>query len=607
MSVTRLRPISLKDVTLVDEFWSPRLETNRRVTLAREYDLCARTGRLDAFRLNWRPGKPNKPHYFWDSDVAKWVEAASHSLATHPDPALARRLNRVIKLIAGAQQPDGYLNVYFTVVEPAKRWTNLRDWHELYCAGHLIEAGVAHFRATGRRTLLDVVCRYADHIDATFGAGKRPGYPGHEEIELALVKLFRVTGEPRHLALARYFIDERGRRPHFYDAEALARGEDPASWEWTYEKNQSHLPVREQREAVGHAVRAMYLYSGMADVAAETGDATLLAACRRLWRSVTRRKMYVTGGVGAVRRGEALGPDYFLPSQSAYAETCAACGFVFFAHRMLQIERNGEYADVMERALYNGVLAAVSRDGKRFFYENPLASAGDHHRQPWFDCACCPPNLARVLASLGSYAYSSTGRGVYVHLFIAGEATFIVNDREVRLTQRTKYPWHGTMAMTLSLASPDDFMVAIRLPGWCDRHDLRVNGRTVKATPRRGYLQIRRRWSSGDRIVLKLDMPVERVSPHPKVQDTAGKVALWRGPLVYCVEECDHGGDVRLLRLPDRMRVTARFNRRLLGGAVALYGGGGSGGKQVKLRAIPYFLWDNRRPGTMAVWLARGN
>jgi uncharacterized protein len=251
------------------------------------------------------------------------------------------------------------------------------------------------------------------------------------------------------------------------------------------------------------------------------------------------------------------------------------------------------------------VLAGVSRDGKRFFYENPLASAGGHHRQPWFDCACCPPNLARVLASLGTYAYSSNDRAVYVHLFIAGKARFIIDDREVSLTQRTRYPWHGTIAMTLNVASPQSFMVAIRLPGWCGRDDLRVNGRAVKATVRRGYLQIRRRWRNGDRVVLKLDMPVERVAPHPKVRDTAGKVALRRGPLIYCVEECDHRGDVRLLRLPDRMRVTTRFHPRLLGGAVALHGGGS--GKGEKLRAIPYFLWDNRWPGTMAVWLGRGN
>ena len=621
-----LRPLALQDVVIDDAFWSPRLETNRRVTVPRAHALCRRTGRLDAFRLDWRPGRPRKPHYFWDSDVAKWMEAASYCLAAQPERALQRRLEEVIALVAGAQQPDGYLNVYFTVVEPRKRWSNLRDWHELYCAGHLIEAGVAHYESTGRQTLLDVVIRYANHIDATFGPGKRRGYAGHEEIELALARLCGATGEERYLTLARHFIDERGRRPHFFDREARARGENPRrDWEWDYTKNQSHLPVRRQREAVGHAVRAMYLYSGMADVAALMGDRELQRATRRLWESVTERKMYLTGGVGAIRRGEALGPDYHLPAEGAYAETCAACGLVFFAHRMLQGEPDARYADVMERVLYNGLLAGVSLDGRRFFYENPLASAGGHHRKPWYDCACCPPNLARVLASLARYAYSAGKAAAYVHLYIAGSATFNLQQRPVRLTVETAYPWDGDVRLRLGLLAPMGFALMLRIPGWCNDYELWINGRRVRAPLRAGYLALRRAWRDGDHARLKLAMPVQRVRAHPRVADAVGKVALQRGPLVYCVEECDHGVDVRRLILPRRSRLKARYDGGLLGGCVAIEGGAavadvsgrnvplyrpqGDGGdrlRQVKLRAIPYCLWDNRAPGTMAVWMIEG-
>ena len=620
-----LRPIGLKDVAIDDAFWSPRLEINRRVTIPRAYELCRQTGRIDGFKLDWKPGRPKKPHYFWDSDVAKWMEAASYCLQTRPgDRALKRRLDHVIRLVAAAQQPDGYLNVYFTVVEPAKRWTNLRDWHELYCAGHLIEAGVAHFEATGERSLLDVVARYADHIDATFGRGrgKRAGYPGHEEIELALVRLYHATGEQRYLNLSRYFIDERGRRPHFYDREARRRGEDPRrDWEWDYTKNQSHLPLRRQREAVGHAVRAMYVYSGMADVAALMRDASLSRACRRLWDSVTARKMYLTGGVGAVRRGEALGPDYFLPAEGAYAETCAACGLVFFAHRMLQSEADARYADVMERPLYNGLISGVSLDGQKFFYENPLASDGSHRRKPWYDCACCPPNLARVLASLGRYAYSTNKRAIWVHLFIGGSATFTVGGRPVRLEVRTRYPWDGDVCIRVIVESPTRFPLMLRVPGWCRRYGVYANGRRAAPPVRRGYLELRRAWREGDEIRLTLDMPIERVHAHPNVVDAAGKVALQRGPIVYCVEESDHGVDVRRLILPQRAKLDARFDRRLLGGCVTVEGeaavatGTGRKGslygrcaelRRIKLRAVPYCLWDNRAPGTMTVWMLQG-
>jgi hypothetical protein len=617
-----LTPLALTDVTITGGFWQPWLEVNRVASVPHIHAMLKRTGRIDSLRLQWKPGDPNPPHIFWESDTAKWIEAASYSLATHPDPNLDRLLDETIALLAGAQQPDGYLNVHYTVVEPGKRWTNLRDCHEMYCAGHLIEAGVAHFRATGKRTLLEVVSRYADHIDSVFGPGKRTGYCGHEEIELALVKLYHATGEGRYLRLAEYFINERGRKPYLYEIEAAARGDTRPDWA-DPEYRQSHLPVREQREAVGHAVRAMYLYCGMADVAAETGAPTLLAACRRLWESATGRKMYVTGGIGARHHGEAFGADWELPNESAYAETCAAIGLVLFARRMLQIEADGRYADVLERALFNGVLAGMSRDGAKYFYVNPLASSGNHHRQEFFDCACCPPNIARLLASLGQNLYSAAGDALYVHLYAAGEARARVAGRQATLHVDTQYPWCGQVAMRLALDAPGQFGLALRIPGWCRKHKVTVNGKPAAARLVKGYATLRRPWQDGDEVVLVLEMPVERVAANPMAADDVGRIAIQRGPVVYCLEQCDHKAPVRSIFLADRAPLAACFDKRLLGGCVVVEGWGAAEDigkwkgelyrsppaadkmKRAKIRAVPYFLWDNRKPGAMAVWLPR--
>jgi len=618
----RMQPLDLTGVIISDPFWRPWLEANRHASIPHIYEMCQRTGRIDALRLRWKPGDPNPPHIFWESDLAKWLEAASYTLATHPDHPLDHRVDWVIGLLAGAQQPDGYLNVHYTVVEPGKRWTNLRDCHEMYCAGHLIEAGVAHFRATGKRHLLDIVCRYADHIDATFGPGKRAGYCGHAEIELALVKLYHATGQERYLRLAEYFINERGKKPYLYDIEAAARGDTKPDWA-TPEYRQSHLPVREQKEIVGHAVRAMYLACGMADVAAETGNATLLAACRRLWQSATNRKMYVTGALGARHHGEAFGENLELPNESAYAETCAAIGLVLFAHRMLQIEADGRYADVMERALYNGVLCGMSRDGQKYFYVNPLASAGGHHRQEFFDCACCPPNIARLLASLGRYVASADAGGLYVHLYASGEIRAEIGGREVALRTRTLYPWGGFTAIALAMTAPAAFALRLRIPGWCRKHKIAVNGKAVAAKVVKGYASIRRRWQSGDCVTLDFEMPVERVVAHPAAADDVGRVALQRGPIVYCLEQGDNKAPVRSILLPDKAPLAARFDKELLGGCVVIEGTGlapdlgpwkgrlyqplrdAGRPRRVKIRAVPYFLWDNREPGAMTVWLPR--
>lgn len=627
-----LQPVSLRQVTVQDPFWSPRIETNREVTLPHQRRMCR--DRIDNFGLTWKPGEPDPPHEFWDSDVGKWIEAAAYSLTTHPDPVLEAQVNEAVRLIAAAQQPDGYLNTYFTLVKPGQRWTNLRDMHELYCAGHLMEGAVALAEATGERALLEVMCRYADHIGRTFGrgAGKRRGYCGHPEIELALIKLHRATGEPRYLRLARYFVDERGQRPHFFEQEgdrSGAPGYHGQAWgPGGYAYGQAHKPVREQEDAVGHAVRAVYLYSGMADVAAGTGDTELLAACRRLWDSLTLRKMYLTGGIGSRHQGEALGADYELPNETAYAETCAAIGLVFFAHRMLQIEPHRRYSDVMEQALYNGVLSGISLDGRKFFYVNPLESAGGHHRQEWFGCACCPPNVARLLASLGRYIYSRSAAALYVHLYIGGTVETEAGGAKVRLHQATEYPWRGTIGLTIELpdAPPGgpSFALMLRIPGWCRRYALRVNGKPVAAPLRSGYAALRRRWRHGDKVALTLDMPAEMVAAHPAVADDAGRVALRRGPLVYCLEQCDHAAPVRSLILAPKAKLTPRFEPGLLGGIVTLHGkallpssapwkrhlyrpaGDSGNAKAVRIKAVPYAFWDNRAPGAMRVWLTRG-
>jgi hypothetical protein len=616
----------LTQVSLDDEFWAPRMGANRERTLPAVYRHLKETGRIDAFRLDWRPGAEPVPHMFWDSDVAKWIEAASYSLATHPDHALEARLSEVVKLVASAQQPDGYLNVHFTVVEPDKRWTNLRDCHELYSAGHLIEAGVAHFQATGERALLDAVRRYADYIGTVFGTepGKKRGYCGHEEIELALVKLYRATGEPRYLHLSGYFVQERGRQPYYFDIECRERGEDPGNfWARSYAYCQAHAPVEEQAEVVGHAVRAMYLYCAMADLAAELGDGELLAACQRLWEDLCLKKMYITGGIGPARHNEGFTTAYDLPNETAYAETCAAIGLVLWNHRLLQLDCDSRYGDVMERALYNGALSGISLDGERFFYVNPLASGGAHHRQDWFDCACCPPNIARLLASFGTYIYSQGEDGLAVHLYVQGETQAELRDgTRVLLRQQTRYPWEGAVRLTVDSQPPAEFSLRLRIPGWCRKYALSVNGKRVQPLIEKGYACLGRAWSPGDMVELALDMPVERMLAHPSVTHDAGRVALQRGPLVYCVEGVDHPVSVHELALSDAAQLQCNFDPDLLGGIVVIEGEATAADPSawrnalylpadevarfpVRMRAIPYYAWDNRDPGEMAVWLLR--
>jgi uncharacterized protein len=627
-------PLDLASVTIDDAFWAPRQRVNRERTIPHIYRQCQTTGRVDAFRPDWVPGPGIEPvrrpaggvsHVmFWDSDIGKWLEAASYSLRTNPDSALDALVDEVIALIAQAQHPDGYLNTWFTTVDPQNRWKNLRDWHELYDAGHLIEAAVAHYQATGKRTLLDVLCRYADHIDRTFGAepGKLRGYCGHPEIELALVKLARVTGERRYMELSRYFVDERGSRPHYFDQEARERGDDPAVfWAKSYEYNQAHLPVRQQPEVVGHAVRAAYLYTAMADLAGEYGDAGLLAACRRLWQHLTTKRMYVMGGIGTSKSNEGFTSDYDLPNESAYAETCAAIAMVFWAQRMLQIDLDRRYSDIAELALYNAVISGVSLEGETFFYDNPLASHGAYHRSPWFSCPCCPPNVARLLASLGEYIYAQSETDALVHFYVQGAGQFQLGGQPVTLRQETRYPWDGAVKITVELERPAQFGLRLRIPGWCAAPRVSVNGTPVDLTAdvENGYLRIERTWQSGDHVDLDLPMPVERLYAHPAVAADVGQVALRRGPLIYCLEQTDHDVPISRIALPETAELAAQFEPELLGGVVTVTGSAlafdDAGWKDAlyrttppatqpsTIKAIPYYAWDHRAPGAMRVWV----
>ncbi len=623
-------------------FWGKRVQNVREVIIPYQWKILndavpgvPKSHALANFRI--AAGLEEGEFYgfvFQDSDVAKWIEAASHCLRYYPDPDLESLVDAVIDHVAQAQQPDGYLNTYFTIKNPRGRWTNLRDNHELYSAGHFIEAGVAHFQATGKGKLLEMVVRLADHIEARFGdgLGKRRGYPGHPEIELALVKLYRAMKERKYLDLAAFFVNERGRRPLYFELEAKERGEERVPWSfWTPEYCQAHLPVREQREAVGHAVRAIYLYSAMADLAFELEDETLFAACRTLWENVTEQRMYVTGGLGSSAEGEAFTFDYDLPPDRAYTETCASIGLVFWANRMLRLEENRAYGDVLERALYNGVLGGVSLDGTRYFYVNPLTVFPEavqkrydlRHivsmRQPWFPCACCPPNIARLLASLPDYIYSQSGNSLSVHLFVASTLQTSLQGKGVSLTQETDYPWGEKVLFRVFPEEPFEFTLAIRIPEWCRDPRLSVNGGRLDLPLHlsQGYAKVKRFWKKGDVLELWLPMPVERVRAHPAVRDVAGKVALQRGPVVFCLEEVDNGPNLASLILPKDVKFSTTFEPDLLEGMVVisgeavresrqsqeLYSFARSERRKTFIKAIPYYAWNNRGAGEMTVWV----
>ncbi len=633
------RPLPHKDVRMTDGFWRDRMAVNREQTLPVIHERLKNTGRMDC----WRGDVPDEElhrHIFWDSDTAKWMEAAGFTLMGGRDAALEAEVDEIVDWMATAQAPDGYLNSYFLFAQPEGRWKNLRDNHELYCAGHLMEAAVAYHQATGKRKMLDMLSRYADLIGATFGTGQGQmrGYCGHPEIELALVKLAEATGTPRYFDLARYFVDERGRSPHYYDLEAVARGENPADW-WarTYRYCQAHEPVRDQRVATGHSVRATYLYSAMVDIGRRTGDAGLIEATRALWEDLTTRQMYIIGGMGTSDTLEGFTFAYDLPQETGYGETCSAIALAYFAQRLFELDPRGATIDVLERALYNNILAGVSADGRQFFQCNPMTAypyyspysrwngilADKHYRRvDWIDCACCPTNLVRMVAGVNGYVYAATIDTAFVNLYAASTARLAIGGAAVTLEQRTDYPWEGAIEIEVRAAAPATFTLALRIPGWCRDFKLAVNGSAVATEPTDGYVRLARTWASGDTVQLNLAMPIERMRAHAEIRQNTGQVAIQRGPVVYCAEEADNGPRLANLLLPRSAGLTAVRDPNVFGGMTAIKGHAlraeptqWSGGlyqpepavtyehRSQPFTAIPYAFWANRAPGEMRVWL----
>lgn len=643
------------EVHIKDTFWNRFTELVRETVIPYQWDaLNDRIADAEpsyAIR-NFRVAAGLEEHpyggmVFQDSDVAKWLEAVGYSLANHPDAELERTADEVIDLLAMAQHENGYLNTYFTIKDPGKQWTNLYEAHELYCAGHMIEAAVAYYDATGKRKLLDVMCKFADYIDSLFGLepGKMRGYDGHQEIELALVKLYQTTGEVRYLKLAQFFIDERGAEPNFLiedikqrDGFSLWTGRNmpiPKVEQLAY--NQAHKPVREQEVAVGHSVRAVYMYTAMADLARLTGDKQLLEACQRLWNNMIRKQMYITGGIGSTHHGEAFSFDYDLPNDTVYAETCASIGLIFFAQRMLKLEAKSEYADIMERALFNNVVGSMSQDGKHYFYVNPLEvwpkasekNPGRHHvkaeRQKWFGCSCCPPNVARLLSSLNDYIYtvSAAANTIYTHLFIGSVAQFELDAGSVTMKQESELPWKGNARFEFIEVPGAAVTLAIRIPSWCrEKAVLRINGEAADYNAKNGYAIINQNWQQGDIVEWEPVMEAQLTAAHPEIRANAGKVAIERGPLVYCLEEIDNAGPLAAVSLVTSSALEVNFDSKLLGGAIVIEAEGrldeqGSWQEEtpyrpyeqqqaslpVKLKAVPYYLWGNRQRGEMTVWI----
>lgn len=588
-----LHPVPFTAVTMEDGFWSRRLHTVKAATLSACLHQCETAGRIDNFaKAAGRMEGSFKGIYFDDSDVYKVLEGAAYSLMTWPDPELEARVDRIIVWIAAAQEEDGYLCTYFTLEEPDRKWKDMEK-HEMYCGGHLMEAAVAYARATGKRKLLEVACKVADHYDTVFGPGKKHWVTGHEEVELALVKLFQETGKSRYWKLALWLLEERG---HGHGKGMIWERED-----WGPAYCQDDVPVSEMDRVKGHAVRAMYLYAAMADVAAMTGNRAYESALNRVWAHVTERNMYITGGIGPSAENEGFTEDYDLPNATAYCETCASIGMVFWNHRMNLLHGDSKYADIVELALYNGVLSGISLDGDKFFYVNPLASEGDHHRVPWYDVSCCPTNLVRLLPSIGDYLFAVSDEGIAVNQYVQCCAKVEREEGSVKLSQETQYPWDGKVTVRIvSVEGRGTFALKLRRPGWCRSASLHLNGKPAAAMVNQGYWTLQRAWTDGDEVTLVMDMPAERVYAHPLVNANEGRVALQRGPLVYCMEQADHPG-IALdgIQLTDTSVFMAEHRSDLLGGVTVLIG---QDAENRPIQAIPYCVWDNRSPGWMQVW-----
>lgn len=622
--------VPFQQVKITGGFWHERLETVLTRTIPSQLKMLEKSDIRGSIKLP----KPVPPltiprmangftvQVFWDSDIGKWIEAASYALSHRRDPAVEAEIDAMVEDLALAQAEDGYLNCWYLQREPENRWTNLRDNHEMYNAGHLLEGAVAYYQATGKDRFLKVMERFCDHIAATFGPnpGQKRGYCGHQEIELALVRAWHATGQRKYLDLATYFIDERGALPHYFDLERDARGEPAKDYgQGTYEYSQSHLPVRQQTKVVGHAVRAMYMYTAMADLAAEHGDAALKSACEALWRDVTERRMYVTGGFGPSEHNEGFTKDFDLPNDTAYAETCASVAMVFWAARMLNLDLDSQYADILELALYNNSLAGLSRDGEHYFYDNKLESEGSHHRWAWHRCPCCTMNVARLVASVSGYFYGLAETEIAVHLYGGATTTLPVAGGNVTLTETSAYPWDGKIKIALDPKGTGSFTLSMRIPSWCKGANAKLNGAEIEVITERGYLKITRDWQAGDTVDLDLPMMPERLYAHPDVRHDAGRVALRRGPLVYCCEQRDNAFPVNRLRLPAQSDLTSRVLPDLLGGITVieatataedadgwgnlLYATSRAAMVNTALTAVPYYIWCNRSPNPMQLWL----
>lgn len=635
--------IKLGKVTIHDKVWADRIKLISEKVIPYQWDAlndqipgAEPSHAIENFRI--AAGESNGMFHgmvFQDSDVAKWIEAASFSLVTYPNADLEKLLDSVIDLIGRAQQADGYLNTYFTVAKPSERWKDFAFGHELYCAGHLIEAAVAYYQATGKRRLLEIMSRYVDYIDHVMGPESNDlphKYCGHQEIELALVKLYHATGENRYLRLSQYFVDERGKQPSFLQEEETFGGPEKTKW-FDLEYHQAHTPIREQEKAVGHSVRAMYQYSAMADLALAAKDTSLADALRVLWKNVTTRRMYITGGLGSQGHAERFTIDYDLPNDTAYTETCAAIGLIMWAQRMLQIETNSSYADVMERAIYNGALSGISLDGTKYFYVNPLEvypEAVEHrydlqHVKPervsWFGCACCPPNIARLITSIGSYLYTQHEQGICVHLYMANETEFTIAGNVIKLETITQYPLDGHITMNIASEHTAEFAISLRIPAWCRNPKIAINGQflDVQSVKVNGYAVLKRAWSKGDRIELELPMIAELIQSHPDVRENSGKAAIQRGPIIYCLEEMDNGSNLADISIAREAQLTAELEDDLFGGIIVIKGQAQRSNKAlwedvlyqplanatetISFKAIPYSMWGNRTPGEMTVWV----
>lgn len=663
-------PMPLKAMKITDGFWKNEMELIRKEVLPYQWaalndqvegaapSFCMRNfkiaGKMNRERREKRedfvepeytyrgfealPEDPKKLEdkfygfVFQDSDFSKWIEAVGYSLSQQPDPELERIADGAIDIVCEAQQEDGYLDTYYIINGRDKTFSNLRDHHELYCFGHLAEGAVSYYQATGKDKLLNAAKRFADYIADYFGEeeGKCKGYPGHEIAEMALVRLYEVTGEEKYLNLSRFFIEERGKQPYYFDKEHPGDVQKKKEGELRYFYHQAHLPVRKQKEAVGHAVRAVYLYSGMADVARLTRDETLLESCENLWNNIVNQKMYITGGIGATHVGEAFSFAYDLPNDTAYAETCASIGLIFFARRMLEICPKTEYADVMERALYNGVLSGMALDGKSFFYVNPLevyprACREDERkfhvkpmRQKWLGCACCPPNLARLLSSVGSYAYTENEDTLFVHLYMGSALTKRVGEQTAEVCVESNFPWDGKVKICVR-AKDSSFKLALRIPGWCDTFE--ISGcDAFEREVRNGYLYIKKEWKQEDCLELNFPMEVKLIAANPMVRENVGKVAVTRGPIVYCLEEADNGPDLHLLSIDPAQSAAVREDsicgiaaKTILMHGLKCSGADKAGGlypvwkeerkEAVDLKFIPYYMWANRMENEMQVWI----